>query len=173
MTVLKKYDDGLHFRLGLGTKGSLSNGKNPIVYEGQDGFCCKWKLVLALLKAEREKFGTKRIFIRNLKVVEVGKGLSREVISSYFPAQVLPSVGFQCHIQAVSECLQGWRLQPLLAASSSAQAASQQKSASWCSEGASCVSVCACGLWVCHWEPLKRDWLCPLCTLLSGIHAHW
>lgn len=43
-----------------------------------------------------------------------------EVISSNFPAQVLPSIGFQSHIQAVSEYLHGGRLQPLWATSSSA-----------------------------------------------------
>lgn len=26
--------DGLHFRLGLGTKGTLSNGENSVVYKG-------------------------------------------------------------------------------------------------------------------------------------------
>lgn len=30
---LKNKMDGLHFRLGLGTKGALSNGKNSIVYK--------------------------------------------------------------------------------------------------------------------------------------------
>lgn len=31
---LKNRMGGLHFRLGLGTKGALSNGKNSIVYKG-------------------------------------------------------------------------------------------------------------------------------------------
>jgi len=30
------------------------------------------------------------------------------------------------------------------------------------------VPVCACGLMSCHWAPLKRAWLCTLCTFLSG-----
>jgi len=35
------------------------------------------------------------------------------------------------------------------------------------------VSVCAHCLWSGHWAPRKRAWLCPLCTLHAGIHAHW
>lgn len=42
-----------------------------------------------------------------------------------------------------------------------------------CSGGTPCVPVCAHGLLLCHWPPLKRAWLCPLWTFPSGIYAHW
>ena len=45
------------------------------------------------------------------------------------------------------------------------------KSVSWCSEGTSRVSVCACCLWSWHWAPLKRPWLPILCTLPSGFYV--
>lgn len=41
-----------------------------------------------------------------------------------------------------------------------------------CSEGTSCASVCACCPWPCHWAPLRRAWLHPLCTPPSAIHIH-
>lgn len=45
---------------------------------------------------------------------------------------------------------------------------SEWKSVSWCSEGTSCVSVCA----HCHWAPLKRDSLHFLCTFPSvSLHT--
>lgn len=50
-----------------------------------------------------------------------------EVNSSNFPARALALVGFQGHSQAVSEYLQGWKLQPLWATYSSAQAPYNKK----------------------------------------------
>jgi len=44
---------------------------------------------------------------------------------------------------------------------------------SWCSVGAFCVPVCVHGLLFWHREPLKRVWLCTLCTLPAGIYRHW
>lgn len=35
------------------------------------------------------------------------------------------------------------------------------------------VSVCAHSLWSSHWPPVEWAWLCPLCTLPSGIYTHW
>lgn len=32
------------------------------------------------------------------------------------------------------------------------------------------ASVCAHCLWFCHWAALRRAWLCPLCSLPSGIY---
>jgi len=46
-------------------------------------------------------------------------------------------------------------------------------SVTWCLGGTSCVSVCAHCLLSCHWAPLKRVCLHPLCTLPSGICVHW
>lgn len=43
-------------------------------------------------------------------------------------------------------------------------------SLSWCSDGISCVSICCLHfIWSCHWLPKERAWLCPVCTLHSGI----
>lgn len=63
-------------------------------------------------------------------------------------------------------------LQPLRA-TCQCPAACTTESVSWCSEGTSCVSVCAHWLWSCHWALLRRACLHPLCTLLSGIYAYW
>lgn len=38
-------------------------------------FHCKLKLVVALVKAEGKKFGNKRIFTQNHRIVEVGRDL--------------------------------------------------------------------------------------------------
>ena len=62
--------------------------------------------------------------------------------------------------------------QPLSATCASAWSPPQWKNVFWCVEGTSCVSVCAHCFWSCHWAPLKRAWLCPLCTLPSGIYIH-
>lgn len=47
------------------------------------------------------------------------------------------------------------------------------KSVSWCSQGNSCVSVCAHWLWSCPLPLLKRAWLFLLYSFPSGIHTHW
>jgi len=57
----------------------------------------------------------------------------------------------------------------LRATCASARSPSQRKKVSWGSEGASCVSVCACCLRSCHWASLERAWLHRHCTLPLGI----
>lgn len=47
------------------------------------------------------------------------------------------------------------------------------RSGAWCSEGASCASLCACCLWSWHRAPLNRVWLCLPCALPLGIYGHW
>lgn len=55
-------------------------------------------------------------------------------------------------------------LQPPWTTCASAPSLSQCRNVSWCSERTSCVSGCAHCVWFCHWAPLKKTWLCPLCT---------
>lgn len=43
---------------------------------------------------------------------------------------------------------------------------------SWCSDGISCVPVCAQCLCSWHWAPLKKAWLHLRCTLSSEIYRH-
>jgi len=47
-----------------------------------------------------------------------------------------------------------------------------KKSVCLCSDRICCVSFCAHCLLPCHWAPLKRAWLCFLCTLSAGICIH-
>lgn len=63
--------------------------------------------------------------------------------------------------------------QTLRSTCASAPSPSQQKSVLWCLEGTSCVSVGAYCLLSWHWTPLKRPWLCPLCTFPSFISRQW
>lgn len=49
----------------------------------------------------------------------------------------------------------------------------QHRSAFWCSNGASCVLVCAHCLFSWHWAPLNRPWLHLLSILPSGIYLYW
>jgi len=51
--------------------------------------------------------------------------------------------------------------------------AAQHSSASWCSNGTSCVPVCAHCLLSWHWASLQRVSLHSLRTHPSGIYRHW
>lgn len=55
----------------------------------------------------------------------------------------------------------------------SAPPPTQHICASWWSEWTSCAPVCVHGLLSSCWAPQNRAWLCPLCTLYSGIYRHW
>ena len=59
--------------------------------------------------------------------------------------------------------------QPLWAACARAPAPAQHRSAAWCSNSISYVSVCAHCFLSWHWVLLKRAQFCALCTLPSGI----
>ena len=65
--------------------------------------------------------------------------------------------------------------QPPWATCASAQLPSQQKWFPDVQRGPRVflfVPICAHHLWSCHWALLRRAWLCPLCTLPSGIYIH-
>jgi len=74
------------------------------------------------------------------------------------------------HLQVTFEYLQECRLNYL--SGQPVPVLIHLHSVSQCSEGTSCVSVCAHYLLSCYWAPLKRAWFHPLYTLSSDICIH-
>lgn len=70
-------------------------------------FCCKLELTVALVKAEGKKFGSKRIFTENHRMVEVGRDLRKSCGTTPLLKQGHLKEIAQNHIHMTSEYLQG------------------------------------------------------------------
>lgn len=136
------------------------------------------------IKFSKELFGLIKLFCPspyccafsgqklNHRVCEVGKHFWRPPGPNLLLKQEYPGQGAQAHVQVDFEDIRGGDYTTSLDNVCQCSITCTVRSASWCSGGSFCVSVCAQCLLSCPWQPLKIVWLHPLCTVPSDIYRH-